>query len=90
MTWSDAADALQAALEHAGRLVDGEDPDAPVIPQLDLTGLPDEATVVRLRELLAQVPGATSAVAEAKDAIGSQIAGLDRHRDVAGTYLRTL
>lgn len=88
--WEDAAEALEATLLHASLLIDGHVTEAPRIPALDLQGTPDPATIARIRGLLHQLPQATEAVTAARDAVASRLHDLDRHREVAGAYLRTL
>ena len=88
--WDDAADALESSLLHASLLLDGHLVEAPRIPALDLQGTPDPETAARIRGLLDQLAQATDAVTAARAAAASRLRDLERHREVAGAYLRTL
>ena len=90
--WDGAAASLEALLEHAARLVEGE-VDAPPPPPIDLKAIalspaPDRATIDQVRALLTQVPDAVQALEASKAAIAADLDELGRHRTAATAYTR--
>jgi hypothetical protein len=89
VTWTEAADLLEGVLEHISRLIDGEDlPDLPGLAALNLEGVPDTATVERVRCLLADAEEAMAAISLRRAEIIQELAHGDRLRVAGAGYLR--
>jgi hypothetical protein len=91
--WIAAADALERLLERAGRLVDGDAPDAGELqaepPLYDLAAQPDAPTLARIGDMLAQTEEALTALDWARAEVTRRLDQLDRHRPAAAAYVRT-
>jgi hypothetical protein len=89
VTWSEAADMLEAFLEEAGNLVDGEEPpQMPSVGALEFIDSPDEALIIRVRSLLADTEEAIVALALRRAEIQQELDHTDRLRSAGAGYLR--
>ncbi len=85
--WDLSADAFEAFLDASDRIAGGIDADLPELPDLALTGTPDEETARRLRDLLARAEVAQAMLAERKAETAEELRRIDTLRHVGQRYL---
>jgi hypothetical protein len=87
--WTRAADALEATLEAAARMVDGEaDASLPEVPHLDLSLAPERGERDRVTRLLADAEEAAATVAHRQAEITQELNQSNKLRVAGRAYLR--
>lgn len=102
MTWAEAADLLEAFLEDAGRIIDGDLPEGdgtdalgsdalgagPLDFPFEFTDEPDEATVIRLLGLIDDSNEALAMMSLRRAEIQQELGHNERLRAAGSGYLR--